>query len=186
VAPEHLDGVLPGAVGRQVEQNQPTRRPTHHRLDLVVLVGVGIIPSHLDTTRRMLLQQCFEQLGSLPPALAATEQDHRLAGVVVDRPDAVSLGVGWVGVSIITCSGPWGSTSPAASASSSQVELVGVVEVIFWFEALAGFFDRLLLRAYSGSGLVMVCCGRLCTIPAAFRCTRTVSYSTRMPVCSAM
>src|SRR5918998_3943948 len=38
VAPEHLGRVEPRAVGRQVEQHQPTRRPTQHRLDLVVLL----------------------------------------------------------------------------------------------------------------------------------------------------
>jgi len=33
----------------------------------------------------------------------------------------------------------------------TQVELVGVVEVVPRFETVAGLFDRLFLRAYSGS-----------------------------------
>src|SRR3954462_936807 len=68
----------------------------------------------------------------------------------------------------------------------AQVELVGVIEVLSRGETVAGLFDRLFLRAYSGSGLVMVCWGRLKTIPVAFKCTRTLSQVTRMPVVSAM
>jgi hypothetical protein len=36
------------------------------------------------------------------------------------------------------------------------------------------------LRVYSGLELAVVCWGRLRTIPAALRCSRTVSYSTRI------
>jgi hypothetical protein len=91
VAPEHLDGVQPGAVGWQVEQHQSTSRSTQDRLDLVVLMGVGVVPGHVDSACRMLLQQCFQQLGDLTPAFAATNENNRLPGMVVDRSDAVAL-----------------------------------------------------------------------------------------------
>ena|SRR5215208_7685796 len=108
---------------------------------------------------------------------ARTDQDDRLATVVVHRSDAVTPG----GLDrcldhhLLSLGAPHGSQRwhPA------QVELLSVVEDISCSEIVACFFDRLFLRAYSGSGLVMVCWRRLSTILAAFRCTRTVSYSTR-------
>jgi hypothetical protein len=39
----------------------------------------------------MLLQQRFQQIGYLPPALASTDKDYRFAAVVVDRPDTVAF-----------------------------------------------------------------------------------------------
>src|ERR671912_105417 len=57
----------------------------------------------------------------------------------------------------------------------TQVELVGVVEAIARPEAVPCSLDRLFLSAYSGSGLVIVCWGRLRTMPAVFRCARTLS-----------
>ena len=185
VSPEHLDGIEPGTVGRQVKQHQPTRRSTQNRFDLIVFVGIGVVPGHVDDARRMLLQQRFEQLGDLGATLTPADQDDRLASMVVHRPDAVALfGLGGRrDYHLLALRTPHG----LEGGHPAQVELVGVVEVISRFEyAVAGLFDHLFLRAYSESGLLMVCWGRLSTIPAAFRCIRTVSYSTRMPVCSAM
>src|SRR5215210_7494040 len=104
--------------------------------------------------------------------------------MVVDRADAVSPGGlgGRRDHHLPALRAPYG----LQSRHPAQAELVRVVETIARFEPVAGFFDRLFLRAYSGSGLLIVCWGRLSTMPWAFRCSRTVSYSTRMPVCSAM
>ena len=94
--------------------------------------------------------------------------------MVVHRSDAVTLfGLGGSGDhNLLAFRSPY----RLEGRHPTQVELVGVVEMISRPEAVAGLFDRLFLKAYSGSGLVMVCWGRLRTIPAAFRCTRTVSY----------
>jgi hypothetical protein len=129
----------------------------------------------------MLLQERFQQFGRLASALASTDEDHRLASVVVDRPDAVALFLGWAGVGIITC-WPFGLHIALRVGIQLRLELLGIVEDVCRSEVVAGLFERLFLRVYSGSGLVMVCWGRLKTIPAAFKCSRTVSYSTRMPV----
>ena len=84
VAPEQLDGVQPGTVGRQVEQHQSTSRPAQERLYLVVLVGIGVVPGgHLDSSHRMLFQQRLQQFGDLCSALGPTDQDHPLTGMVV-------------------------------------------------------------------------------------------------------
>ena len=121
----------------------------------------------------MFLEQRFEQLSDLGAALASTDEDDRLAGVVVHRAYAVALsGLGWRWDHHLP---PFRAPHRLEGGHPAQVELVGVVEDIARFETAAGFFDRLFLRAYSGSGLVMVCWGRLKTIPAAFRCTRTLS-----------
>ncbi len=60
VSPEHLDGIEPGTVGRQVKQHQPTRRSTQNRLDLIIFVGIGVVPGYIDSSCRVLLQQRFE------------------------------------------------------------------------------------------------------------------------------
>jgi hypothetical protein len=60
VTPEHLDWVQPGAVDRKVRQHQTTRRSAQHRLNVVVLVGIGVVSGHVDSPRRMLFQQRFE------------------------------------------------------------------------------------------------------------------------------
>jgi hypothetical protein len=49
----------------------------------------------------------------------------------------------------------------------ADVELVGVVEDLARFQAAAGRLDRPFFRAYSGSGLVIVGCGRLRACPKA-------------------
>src|SRR5215211_748061 len=122
----------------------------------------------------MLLQKRLQKFGDLGAALATADQHHRLAGVVVDRPDAVALfGLGWgLDHHLLALGAP----HRLEGRHPAQVELVCVVEMIPRLQPVAGFFDRLFLRAYSGSGLVMVCWGRLKTMPSAFRCTRTVSY----------
>src|SRR5215217_1697526 len=167
-----------------MQQDQSACRSAQDHLDLVVLMGVGVVPGYIHGARRMLLQQRLQQFGDLTPALTPTDEDHRLAGMVVDRSDAVALfGLGWrLDHHLLALRSP----HRLEGGHPAQVELVGVVEDLSRSEVVASLFNRLFLRAYSGSGLVMVCWGRLSTIPAAFRCTRTVSYSTRMPVCSAM
>jgi hypothetical protein len=76
VAPEHLDRIQLRAVGGQVEHHQAASRSAQHRLDLLVLVGVGVVPSYVEGARRMLLQKRFEQFGHLRPALASTGEDY--------------------------------------------------------------------------------------------------------------
>jgi hypothetical protein len=89
----------------------------------------------------MLLQQYFQQLGDLTPAFAATDENNRLTGMVVDRSDAVTLfGLGErLDHHLLAHRGP----HRLESGYPTQVELVGVVEVLSRSEVVAGFFDRL-------------------------------------------
>ena len=92
VAPEHLDRVQPGAVGRQVEQHEPARRSPNHRLNVIVFMGVSIIPGHVDRPGRVVVQQGLEQFGDFAPPLVPPEEHHGFAGMVVDRANAVVFG----------------------------------------------------------------------------------------------
>jgi hypothetical protein len=51
----------------------------------------------------------------------------------------------------------------------ADVELISIVEGLARLQVIAGVFNRLFLSAYSGSGLVIVCCGRLNAILPASR-----------------
>src|SRR3712207_7026944 len=48
VPPEHLDRVQPRAVGRQVQEDEPARGAAQYGLDLLVLVGAGVVPGDVD------------------------------------------------------------------------------------------------------------------------------------------
>src|SRR3712207_1420030 len=100
----------------------------------------------------MLFQKRLQQFGDLTPALMPTDEDHRLAGLVVDRSDAVALfGLsGRLDHHLLALWAPHGLDG-LEGGHPAQVELVGVVEDFSFWEVVAGLFDRLFLRAYSGS-----------------------------------
>src|SRR5215207_2432575 len=97
----------------------------------------------------MLLQKRLQQFGDLRSAFAATDENNRLAAMVVDRADAVSLfGLGGsLDHHLLAHRGP----HRLEDGHPTQVELVGVVEDVLFSEVVASLFDRLFLRAYSGS-----------------------------------
>jgi hypothetical protein len=67
-----------------------------------------------------------------------------------------------------------------------EIALVGIVKDLPGLQTVTDRFNRLFFTWYAGLGLVMGCWGRLKTMLAALRCTRTVSASPRMPGCSAI
>src|SRR5512139_1654116 len=113
----------------------------------------------------------------------ASEQHYRLTGMIIDRANAVAL----VRLSRGRNHDLLALWAPHRSQGRHprEVELIRIIEDLLRFQGRTGVFNRLFLTAYSGSGLLIVCCGRLMTMSAAFRWHRTVSASTRIPVCSA-
>src|SRR5215211_3200360 len=104
---------------RWADQTQPPSCPAQHRLDLVVLAGLRVIPGYMHGTHRVF-----------PAGLRAA----RLSICT----DAVALfGLGESRDHHLMTLG-----APRGPEGGHQV-LVGVVEVIFRFETVAGFFDRL-------------------------------------------
>src|SRR5579859_7835940 len=55
--PQPLHRIEPGAVGGQVEQDQPPRSTTYHRLNFIILMGAGIVPSNIDRSGWMFIEQ---------------------------------------------------------------------------------------------------------------------------------
>lgn len=89
VPPEHLNRIEPGTVGGQVQQHEPTRSGSHDVFHLVILMGCGVVPGHIDGPSGMLLYQCLQQLRNLLSPFAELELHHRFAGVVVDGSDPI-------------------------------------------------------------------------------------------------
>lgn len=130
----------------------------------------------------MLGLQRLQQLGGLSATLPSFEEHHRLAGVLVDRPDSVALR---------RLSGhrdhhllPHGALHGAQGRQQAQVELIGSVKGDARSEAVTGLLNRGSLTWYLGARLVMLCSRRLRTISAALSAARTVSPETRSSVTS--
>ncbi len=60
MAPQHFDWIEPRALRRQVEQDQPPCRCSDDRFHLIILMRVGIVPSHRDGSCRVLPNQGFQ------------------------------------------------------------------------------------------------------------------------------
>src|SRR5918993_2728933 len=183
VPPEHLDRVQPRAVGRQVEEDEPARGAAQHGLDLLVLVGAGVVPGDVDGPTGVPGQELLQKLGHLAPPLAPARDDDSLAAVPVDRAQAVAPG--WLRGGGDHHLPPDEAPHGPDRRVPADVELVGVVEGLARLQAATGRFDRPFFSAYSGSGLVMVCCGRLRRIPPSRSRRQTLAPLTRIPVSSA-
>src|SRR5258707_6932155 len=143
----------------------------------------GVIPGDIDGPRRVFLQECFQERRDLFAALVPLQEHHRFPTVLVHGSTAVVLGRLSGGGNHHRLS--LGAPHRPQRGEPTEIELIRVIEDIPRFPVVAGRFTRLFLSAYSGSGLLIVCWGRLNTISAAWRWTRTVAFSTRIPVRSA-
>src|SRR5512143_444374 len=97
----------------------------------------------------------------------ASKQHHRLASMIIDRANAVTLrrlprGRNHDLLAVRTPQRPQGG-------HPGEVELIGRIADLPRFQRRTGFFNRLFCTGYSGSGLLMVGWGRLMTMSAAFR-----------------
>ena len=173
MAPEHLDRVQPRTIGRQVQQYQTSRCGTDHCFHFPILMSCEVVPSHKDHSRRMLVQQRLQQLGHFLASLSFADQDNSLSAMIVDGPQPVMhLGLSWGRDPHLL---PFGAPHRSQSGQPAHIELVGIVEHLPWLQSVSGFFDLLFFTWYSGSGLLMVCCGRLNTISSLASSRRTVS-----------
>jgi hypothetical protein len=165
-------------------RHQPTRSPSYNGFNFIILMGIGVIPSYINGFIGMFLQKGFQEFGDFFTPLVSAYENDGFSGMVVDSPDAiVLLGLAW----------SWDHDLLSFWAphrnqgwQPGQVEFISVIKHFLRFQVVSDVFDRLFLTLYSGSGLLMVCCGRLKTIPPALSTRRTVSVETRNPVSSAM
>src|ERR687898_727859 len=122
VPPEHLDRVQPRAVGRQVQEDQPARGAAQHGLDLLVLVRARVVPGDVDGLAGVLHEQRPEQLGHPLAPLARPRRHDGLAGVPVDRAQAVARVLDRLFLTaysgpglVIACCGRFSAMPPARS-----------------------------------------------------------------------
>ena len=125
----------------------------------------------------------LEEFGNVLAAFVPLHQHHGLARMIIHRPQPIAFrgGAGRWNHDLLSL----GTPHLAQRRVPTHIEFVGIVKDFIAFQVVTRFFNRLFLTWYSGSGLLILCCGRLITIPAALRCSRTVSIPTRIPVCSA-
>ena len=182
--PQHCNGIEPGAVGGQIPQHQAPRGAPYDGFALVVGMRRRVIPRDLDGLCRVLVQERLQQCRDLPTPFVGFAQDHGLSRMVIDGANALALrGLAWRGDHhLLAFRTPHGFEG----RQPGEIARIGIVKDLPGLQAIAGRFHRLFFPWYSGSGLLMVCWGRLKTMSASCRCRRTVSASTRMPVWSAI
>jgi len=133
---------------------------------------------------RMSIKQGLQQFGHLAAAFVAPGDHYCLTRIPIDCAEPiVARGLHR------RCNHhllAFGTPHGTQGRQPADIELVGVVEDFAGPYAGAGVFDRLFLSAYSGSGLVILCCGRLSAMSAARSSRNTLGTLMRRPVCSAI
>src|SRR5713101_79181 len=184
MAPEHFDGIEPRAIGRQVQQDQPASCTPNHSFNLIIFMGVGIVPGDVDCSGRVLVHQSLQQFGHFTTALSSLEQNDGFTRVIIHGTQPVStVRLTWGGDHHLFT---FGAPQCPQGRQPTDIEFIGIIEYVALFQLVAGVFNRLFLTRYSGSGLLILCWGRLSTMSAFFSTRRTVSVETRWPVFSAM
>jgi len=155
MTPEHFDRVQPRAVCGQVEQNQTPSCGTNDLFHFIILMSCEVVPSHKNRSRRMLVQQSLQQLCHFPASFSSADQHDRLSGMVVDCSQAImNLGLSWGwDHHLLSLWAPHRSQG----RQPTDVEFIRIVEHLTWLQSVSGFFNRLFLTWYCGSGLEMVC-----------------------------
>jgi hypothetical protein len=181
--PQHLNRVQPRAVRGQLQQAQPPCRGVDHGLDCIIELGVSMIPGHLDGPGGMVVDHGLQPFGDLLATFAASEQHDGFARIIIDGAQTRAL------VRL-----PWGGDHDVLTSRTSQgaqggqpadMACVRIGKHLTGFQVVAGLCKRRFLSAYSGSGRLIWCWGRLSTTPACVKARRTVSSETRMLVLSA-
>jgi hypothetical protein len=91
VPPEPLDGVEPGPIGGEIEQNQSSGGPTHDRFPCIVCLRAGIVPRDVDRLLGVLGTQRMKPCRDLSAPFMAPDAPPRLPRMVVNGPDALGL-----------------------------------------------------------------------------------------------
>jgi hypothetical protein len=164
VSPEQLHRVPPGAIGRQGEQEQPSCSPTDHRFNFRIFRGVRMVPGDIDGFSRMRVQNRLQPFSDLTPPLRLTEKDPRFPRMIIDGPSAIALlrlARGWEHPLL-----PQPTPQRWSGWQPTDLEFVRLVKHLACFHAISRRFDRLFLTSSSGSGRLMLGCGRLKTMPS--------------------
>jgi hypothetical protein len=141
LAPQHRNRVQPRAIGRQIQQHQPPRRGADDSFDLIIEMGIGVIPGHIDGTSGVFVDYGLQQFGDLPATFAAPEQDDRFARVVIDGTQAIPFcGLTRRGDHDLL---PLRAPHRPQCGHPTDVEFVGIVERVSCSQVVAGLFDRL-------------------------------------------
>ncbi len=131
----------------------------------------GTFPTRLPAIRNLL------------SPLSSTNDHHRSSPMIVDRSQTImhfGLSQRWDHQLL-----PFRAPHLAQSRQPTDIELIRIVKDFVSLHPISSFINRLFLIWYSGSGLEIVCCGRLNAISSFANSRRIVSSETRMPVFSA-
>src|SRR5262249_49591237 len=89
--PPHLHGVQPGAVGRQVQHDKPAGRRAHARFDLLIGMGIGVIPSDRAGAGGVAVDPGLQPVGDRASTLPTSAQHHGVARLLGDGTQAIPL-----------------------------------------------------------------------------------------------
>jgi hypothetical protein len=143
VPPQQVTRVEPGAVGRHVESHQPPGRGADHGFACMIIMGVRVIPGHLDGACGVLVDQGLRPCGDLAAPCAAAEQPHGFARLVVDGAQTLPLGrLPWGGKHDLLAL--W-APQRAQRGHPPEMAVVGVVKDLTGAQLVARLCTRLVL-----------------------------------------
>lgn len=143
--PEHFNRIEPGAVGGQVQQHQSPLSGLNDRIDIFILMGIGVVPDHINGSGWVLFDQGFQQLRDLLPPFPTLELNHRFARIIANAIMSGSL-ARRADHYLLSRPTPQG----ASGGEQTHIELTGVIEDTSLFEPISGLFDYLLFAGIVG------------------------------------
>ena len=145
VSPQHLNGVEPRAVGRQIQQPQPPCRGTDHGLSCVIGMRICVIPGAIAGAGRMAIDQGLQPFGARLAPRAAAEQHDGVARMIVDGAQPIALGrLPWGGNhDLLTARTPQG----AQGGQPTAMAFVRRVTHFTRLQMVAAVFKRLFFPA---------------------------------------
>ena len=136
-------------------------------------MSAGVVPSHVDRPFRVFLKQSLKQLRNLSATLVALELHNGFPRMIVNRANAVILvGLPRSGNHHLLA---FRTPHRMQGGKPTEIKLILIIEHLTGLQVITGLFNRLFFSRYSGSGLLIVCCGRERTISASASTRRTVS-----------
>jgi hypothetical protein len=181
--PPQLHRGQPRALRRSGQPHQPPGRGSHHRLDGLISLASRVVPRPLDGARGRLVNQRRQPFGDRLATLPASAAHHGFARLVVDRAQTIALvRVSW--------RRPHDWRAPQAPQGAhggppAAMAFVRLGQHLAGGHIVTGVCPRLLWSADSGAGLLILCGGRLRTMPAGCSARRPVASATRSPGCAA-
>ena len=146
-------------------------------------MGIGIILRDINRLPGMLREDCVQQFGNFTTTFVRAKERNGFPRMIVHGTQTIAFR--WLSRrgnhDLLSARTP----QRAQRWKPAEIKFVGVIKNLANVQMITRFLDRLFFSSYSGSGLVILCCGRLITMSFCFKSRRRVSSENRRPVWSA-